>query len=373
MNTEHSREYQPTIIESGLLIDRLAIQIEFLKNELKRGWVDFKTDPAAFVTSFRHDVFQRIKNLLATPHAIPACLTAVFAITSMVMLVILIDKSGVLRPKPGDSNESPIELVMLNVAPTQDKTSGSSIGKDGPGRVGFRSDKGEGSGPTPQRARGGGGSGDLDPVPAKVGKIPPPSNISAAIPITPPINTPALPVAGIDIDPALWKDLKAPVYGDPRSQSEIPSKGPGEGGAFGSGKGTGIGEGVGPGFGPGRDGNMGDGSRQTGCCREGGGSDDAENRTFMGTQVDQRARLLFKPEPQYTEEARRNQITGTVMLRVIFSSAGAVEQIRAVRTLPFGLTEKAIAAARQIKFAPAIKGGRPVSVHMQLEYNFNLY
>jgi hypothetical protein len=61
------------------------------------------------------------------------------------------------------------------------------------------------------------------------------------------------------------------------------------------------------------------------------------------------------------------------MLRVVFSSAGEVVQIRAIRTLPFGLTERAIAAARQIKFVPAMKGGRPVSVHMQLEYNFNLY
>jgi periplasmic protein TonB len=90
-------------------------------------------------------------------------------------------------------------------------------------------------------------------------------------------------------------------------------------------------------------------------------------------EVEQRARLLLKPEPQYTEEARRNQITGTVMLRVVFSSVGSVEQIRALHTLPFGLTEKAIAAARQIKFVPAMKGGRPVSVYMQLEYNFNLY
>jgi TonB family protein len=380
MNTEHSfarqtHEYQPTIIESGLLISRLAVQIEFLRNELKRGWVDFKTDPATFGTRLRHDVFQRFKKSLSTPHAIPACLTAVVAVTFVVMLVVLIDKSGVLRPKPDDSNESGVELVMLDVSRTQDTASGSSIGLDGPGRVGFRSGKGEGSGPTQQRARGGGGSGDRDPLPAQVGKIPPPSNITAAIPKTPPVNAPALPVAGIDIDPALWKDLKAPVYGDPRSQSEVPSKGPGEGGAFGSNKGTGIGEGVGPGFGPGENGNMGGGSKQTGCCGESGGtgSDIDPDRTFRGTEVDQRARLLFKPEPHYTEEARRNQISGTVMLRVIFSSAGEVQQIRAVKTLPFGLTEKAIAAARQIKFVPAIKGGRQVSVHMQLEYNFYLY
>jgi len=369
-----THEFQPTIIENGLLISRLALQIAFLKTELKRGWVDFKTDPAAFIKCFRHDAFQRLKKFLATPHAILACLTAVLTITAVVMLVILIDRSGVLRPKSGDSNESPVELVMLNFSPTQDKTSDSSIGLDGPGRVGFRSGKGEGSGPTPQRAQGGGGGGNRNPLPAQVGKMPTPSNISAAIPVTPPVNSPALPVAGIDIDPALWKDLKAPVYGDPRSTSQIPSKGPGEGEGIGSNKGTGIGEGVGPGVGPGNGGNMGDGSKQTGCCREGGGSNAfSPGRTYVGTEVDQRARLLFKPEPQYTEEARRNQVTGTVMLRVIFSSAGAVEEIRAVRTLPFGLTEKAIAAARQIKFAPAIKGGRPVSVHMQLEYNFNLY
>jgi protein TonB len=91
------------------------------------------------------------------------------------------------------------------------------------------------------------------------------------------------------------------------------------------------------------------------------------------SQVDQRPQVLSKTEPQYTEEARRNQITGTVMLRAIFSSAGEVVQIRALNTLPFGLTERAIAAARQIKFVPAMKGGHPVSVFMQLEYNFNLY
>jgi TonB family protein len=83
--------------------------------------------------------------------------------------------------------------------------------------------------------------------------------------------------------------------------------------------------------------------------------------------------VLAKPEPQYTDEARRNQITGTVVLRVVFSRFGDVTNVRAVQSLPFGLTEKAIAAARQIRFLPAIKDGRPVSVYMQLEYNFNLY
>lgn len=140
-------------------------------------------------------------------------------------------------------------------------------------------------------------------------------------------------------------------------------------------QGLGIGEGSGPGFGPGKDGNTGGDERQTGCCVSGGARDNTTggNRIWRGPEVEQRARLLSKPEPQYTEEARRNQITGTVTLRVVFSGMGEVTQIRAVQTLPFGLTERAIAAARQIKFLPALKDGRPVSVFMQLEYNFNLY
>ena len=95
--------------------------------------------------------------------------------------------------------------------------------------------------------------------------------------------------------------------------------------------------------------------------------------SYSATEVDQRARLWSKPEPQFTEEARRNQITGTVLLRAVFTSSGEVVQIRALQALPFGLTEKAIAAARAIKFVPAMKNGRPVSVYMNLEYNFNLY
>ena len=90
-------------------------------------------------------------------------------------------------------------------------------------------------------------------------------------------------------------------------------------------------------------------------------------------EVSVKARVLSKPEPQYTPEARGKQITGTVVLRAIFAANGRVVGIRVVSGLPGGLTEQAIYAARQIKFIPAIKDGRPVSMFIQLEYNFNLY
>jgi len=97
------------------------------------------------------------------------------------------------------------------------------------------------------------------------------------------------------------------------------------------------------------------------------------SKVFAGSEVDQKARLISKPEPSYTEEARKNQIVGTVVLRAVFSSDGTVTNIHAVSGLPEGLTERAIAAARQIKFVPATKNGRPVSMWMELQYNFNLY
>lgn len=89
--------------------------------------------------------------------------------------------------------------------------------------------------------------------------------------------------------------------------------------------------------------------------------------------VDQKVRVVTKPEPSYTERARRNGITGTVVMRCIFSAHGSVTNIHIVSGLPDGLDERAIGAAHQIRFIPAIKDGRFVSMWMELHYNFNLY
>ena len=343
-SSAHTHVYQPTIIENKLLLSRLAIQIAFVKK-----------DPFGFLK-------QVFGDLLSTRNA----LFALIAATAVVLLLVQTNPSSSQELQSVAPEEPVADMVLLDVR------NGPSRERSNEGRVGFNEDRGEGSGPTPKLAQGGGSGGNRDSLPPQTGKLPPPSAIPAAIPIAPPLNPPSLPLAGIDVDPALWKDLDARVYGDPKSQSETPSKGPGDDEGIGTNRGTGVGTGFGPGAGAGRDGNTGDGPKQLGCCGR-GGSSDAGDGPLRGSDVDQRARLLSKPEPQYTEEARKNQISGTVMLRAIFSRSGEVIQIRALHTLPFGLTERAIAAARQIKFVPAMKDGRAVSVYMQLEYNFNLY
>jgi TonB family protein len=95
-------------------------------------------------------------------------------------------------------------------------------------------------------------------------------------------------------------------------------------------------------------------------------------KIYTGREVHTKARLISKPEPSYTDAARNAEIEGTVVLRVVFAADGKVTNIRVVVGLPKGLTERSIEAARKIKFVPATIDERPVSMWMQLEYNWNL-
>ena len=101
-------------------------------------------------------------------------------------------------------------------------------------------------------------------------------------------------------------------------------------------------------------------------------SGDSES-VYTGKEVDRKVLIIMRPEPTYTELARKNGVTGTVVLKVVFSASGAVTNIRILSDLPMGLTDRAVTAAKQIKFMPASKDGKFVSMWILLEYNFNLY
>ena len=62
-----------------------------------------------------------------------------------------------------------------------------------------------------------------------------------------------------------------------------------------------------------------------------------------------------------------------MILRAVFTERGTVEHVLALRSLPDGLTQRAIAAAKKISFVPATIDGKPVAMIMELEYNFHLY
>jgi TonB family protein len=95
-------------------------------------------------------------------------------------------------------------------------------------------------------------------------------------------------------------------------------------------------------------------------------------RSYKDSEVSTKALLIKKPQPSYTKEARKNQVSGTVVIRCVFTSKGKVTNIHVISGLPDGLTERALDAARKIRFTPATKNGHPVSMWMELEYNFTL-
>jgi protein TonB len=181
-------------------------------------------------------------------------------------------------------------------------------------------------------------------------------------------------------DSALTRMPRNMQFGDPDSKSTDPSPGKGEGEGFGGGKGTGAGKGDGAGLGPGRGENTGGGDPNYGGGGSGGGGGGKPkepeidyNRPFQAREVTRKAVITSKPEPGYTEEARKNNTTGVVQLRVLLGANGAVSSISPVSRLPNGLTEKAIEAARRIRFTPAQKDGRNVSQWIVLQYDFNIY
>lgn len=94
---------------------------------------------------------------------------------------------------------------------------------------------------------------------------------------------------------------------------------------------------------------------------------------YKPKETDERCQILKKAEPSYTREGRRHLTKGLVVLRLILAADETVKHIEVIKGLPDGLTEKAIEAAQKIKFKPAKKDGKPVSVWVEVEYYFDVY
>jgi TonB family protein len=202
---------------------------------------------------------------------------------------------------------------------------------------------------------GGGGGGDRSPTPVSKGKLPKLANRQFVPPMVKPPDNPKLvmdPTLIMPPDTNIPK-VDLPNLGDPLSKSGLASNGFGSGGGMGSGRGGGVGPGSGPGFGPGSGGGMGGGAYKIG----GGVSPPS---------------ILFKVEPEYSEEARKAKFQGTVLLFVVVDEKGNPRDIKILRPLGLGLDQKAVEAVEKWKFSPGKKDGKPVAVQAQIEVNFRL-
>jgi TonB family protein len=84
-------------------------------------------------------------------------------------------------------------------------------------------------------------------------------------------------------------------------------------------------------------------------------------------------RLIFAPDPEFTDEARRAHYQGVCVVAVIVDPQGNTQRPQVVRRLGKGQDQKAIEAVREYKFKPAMLYGKPVAVQVNLDVNFRLW
>ncbi len=199
----------------------------------------------------------------------------------------------------------------------------------------------------PKAVTSGGGGGQKSPTPVSRGNPPkfspqqlnPPKLQVNDAKLTPPVT--------VNVDPNIkMAKVDVPNLGMPNS--------PNVGTSLGNGNGTGIGGGNGNGLGNGSGGNIGGGLR-----RIGGG---------VSAPV-----VLFAPEPEFSEEARKAKVAGNVLVYLQVDATGHPTHVRVLKGIGLGLDEKAVEAVRQYKFKPAMENGHPVAVEMNVEVNFQIF
>jgi TonB family protein len=195
--------------------------------------------------------------------------------------------------------------------------------------------------PKPSIANRGGGS-NRTLLPAKHGAPPPTSHRT----FIPPSSTPhpALPMPitiAFDIDmPASNANI-----GDPLSHLKI--------GALGMNGDNGIGN--------------------HGCCSGIGDSPKGP----LGLSIRRGAgvtppQLIYRVEPEFSEEARKAKYQGVVVLSIQVDTNGLVRHIGVIQSLGLGLDEKAREAVSQWRFRPGLFDGKPVATEATVQVTFQL-
>jgi TonB family protein len=82
--------------------------------------------------------------------------------------------------------------------------------------------------------------------------------------------------------------------------------------------------------------------------------------------------VIFKKDPEYSEEARKARFQGAVVFSMVVDTSGWPSQVRVIRSLGLGLDEKAVDAVSQWRFRPGTKDGTPVAMPVQVAVDFRL-
>ncbi len=193
--------------------------------------------------------------------------------------------------------------------------------------------------PAPDLGKMGGGGGQKGLTAVTKGKMPKIADLQK-----PKLTMPD-PTVNVQKDLKM-ADNNMPNFGDPNS--------PLLGNSMGRGSGTGMGNGTGSGIGSGSGGGYGGGAKQIG-----GG--------VIGPKI------IYQPEPEFSEEARKAKFMGVVLVGLIVDQTGKPQNVHVIRGVGMGLDEKAMEAVRQYRFKPGTENGKPVATFLNVEVNFEIF
>jgi protein TonB len=215
--------------------------------------------------------------------------------------------------------------------------------------------------PAPGPGGGGGGGGNKTPTPPRPAELPGKDKVT--VPVSKPVTIAEnKPEPEVPLEQELTIPAKTIASADQTlpgvlegSNISTESRGMGEGSGAGGGSGSGIGTGQGSGLGEGY----------------GGGTGGGAYRPGSGVEL---PRVLREVKPQYTADAMRAKVQGTVLLEAVVMPDGSVGRVEVLKSLDpvFGLDQEAMKAARQWRFAPGTRFGQPVPVIVTIELTITL-
>ena len=390
-------EFNLTIIENRNILTSLSEEVRSIAKESQLSYPEFKKNPAAFTGRAITGFGAAIGHKLSDPNTAKGVITSLVVLLSVVSALAIVSATdwcavrGYVKPYFGGiaTCEQLVqikdeELQLQEIIDLKDKPQPTPK----PGDAGNAKGKGGGQNKEQEKPKGGGGGGREEDTPASGGK-PPIASLDDQImkprPNPDRVPNPSLPTpATIKADPTLFPPDKRNLPIGVTGNKITNSSGPGRDGGIGTGTNGGLGSGEDGGVGPGKGGNTGGGKNKPGGGGPGGGGEGGDPPPPPTPRPTPRptpdipvgptiaVNVLSKPRPGYTEEARKNQVQGTVRLKVTFGANGQITNVTPIAGLGYGLTEKAIEAARQIRFEPAKKGGVPYTVAKEVTYTFNL-
>lgn len=210
---------------------------------------------------------------------------------------------------------------------------------------------------------GGGGGGNREPKPAPRAKRKGTSLLSSPMPEKPPppVKPPPEPPPP---PPSHLEPLRAPIVAmraETEERTGVLEPRPAEEASHGAGEDEGAGAGAGAGRGDGEGSGVGEGS--------GGGTGGGPYRPGSGVEP---PIIVHEVKAAYTDEARRRNIVGEVLLEVVIQRDGTVGEVRMLRGLGYGLDDQAVRAVKQWRFRPATLRDVPVDVLVEVAVEFNM-